>query len=159
MQMFRPADTSLPGVFPNQDARYLITYPSLERGQCAVFRGRVPEASEGREFYGFMAVEMKTTATVASLSDEDLGGWSSPYAVFACRSETDARSAGYDPADASHHLLLAGEVELPGVILRDLNTASGQGLKATDVWASQGRVTPEQCRSVLGDAYPVMSVR
>lgn len=159
MQMFRPADASLPGVFPNEDARYMITYPSLEGGQCAVFRGRVPEAAPGREFYGFMAVEMKTTATVASLSDEDLGGWGSAYAIFACRDEANARRAGYDSTDASHHLLLAGHVKVPGVVLRDLNTVVGQGLRATDGWAARGRVTPEQCRSVLGEAYPVMSVR
>lgn len=159
MQMFRPADASLPGVFPNQDARYMITYPSLADGQCAVFRGRVPEAAPGRAFYGFMAVEMKTTATVASLSDEDLGGWGSAYSIFACRDEANAQSAGYDAKDPSHHLLLAGDVKLPGVVLRDLNTAAGQGLKATDAWAAQGQVTPEQCQSVLGDAYPIMSVR
>jgi hypothetical protein len=158
MQMFRPADASLPGVFPNEDARYMITYPALEGGKCAVFRGRVPEAASGREFYGFMAVEMKTTATVASLSDEDLGGWGSAYTVFACRDEADARRAGYDAPDASHHLLLAGDVKVPGVILRDLNTAAGQGLKATDKWATQGQVTPEQCQSVLGEAYPVMKI-
>jgi len=157
MQMFRPADASLPGVFPNEDARYMITYPSLKGGQCAVFRGRVPEAASGREFYGFMAVEMKTTATVASLSDEDLGGWGSAYTVFACRNEANARSAGYDSTDASHHLLLAGDVKVPGVILRDLNTAAGQGLKATDGWAARGRVAPEQCQSVLGEAYPTLS--
>ncbi len=159
MQMFRPADASLPGVFPNEDARYMITYPSLGGGKCAVFHGRVPEAASGREFYGFMAVEMKTTATVASLSDEDLGGWGSVYTVFVCRDEANAPSAGYDSAEASHHLLLAGDVKVPGVILRDLNTAAGQGLKATDEWAERGRVAPEQCRSVLGEAYPSMSVR
>ncbi len=159
MQMFRPADASLPGVFPNEDARYMITYPSLGGGKCAVFRGRVPEAASGREFYGFMAVEMKTTATVASLSDEDLGGWGSAYIVFACRDEANARSAGYDSADASHHLLVAGDVKVPGVILRDLNTAAGQGLKATDEWAARGRVASDQCQSVLGEAYPTMSVR
>jgi len=159
MQMFRPADASLPGVFPNEDARYMITYPSLGGGKCAVFRGRVPEAASGREFYGFMAVEMKTTATVASLSDEDLGGWGSAYTVFACRDEANARSAGYDSADASHHLLLADDVKVPGVILRDLNTAADQGLKATDEWAARGRVAPEQCQSVLGEAYPTMSVQ
>jgi len=159
MQMFRPADTSLPGVFPNEDARYMITYPSLGGGKCAVFHGRVPEAASGREFYGFMAVEMKTTATVASLSDEDLGGWGSVYTVFACRDEANARSAGYDPAEASHHLLLAGDVKDPGIILRDLDTAPGQGLKATDEWAARGQVAPEQCQSVLGEAYPIMSVR
>ena len=159
MQMFRPADASLPGVFPNEDARYMITYPSLAGDKCAVFHGRVPEAAPGREFYGFMAVEMKTTATVASLSDEDLGGWGSVYTVFACRDEANARSAGYDSAEASHHLLLAGNVKVPGVILRDLNTAAGQGLKATDEWAARGRVAPEQCRSVLGEAYPIMGVR
>jgi hypothetical protein len=159
MQMFRPADASLPGVFPNEDARYMITYPSLKGGQCAVFRGRVPEAASGREFYGFMAVEMKTTATVASLSDEDLGGWGSTYTVFACRDEANARSAGYDSTDASHHLLLAGDAKVPGVILRDLNSAAGQGLKATDAWAEQGRVAREQCQSVLGEAYPIMSAR
>jgi hypothetical protein len=106
-----------------------------------------------------MAVEMKTTATVASLSDEDLGGWGSVYTVFVCRDEANAPSAGYDSAEASHHLLLAGDVKVPGVILRDLNTAAGQGLKATDEWAERGRVAPEQCRSVLGEAYPSMSVR
>ncbi|NQZ99376.1 MAG: hypothetical protein HRU01_22950 [Myxococcales bacterium] len=159
MQMFRPAEASLPGVFPNEDARYMITYPTLEGGKCAVFHGRVPAAASGREFYGFMAVEMKSTATVASLSDEDLGGWGSAYTVFACRDEADARGAGYDAADASHHLLLAGDVKVPGVILRDLNTAAGQGLKATDKWAAKGQVTPEQCQSVLGKAYPVMNVR
>ena len=159
MQMFRPADASLPGVFPNEDARYMITYPSLGGGKCAVFHGRVPEAASGREFYGFMAVEMKTTATVASLSDEDLGGWGSVYTVFVCRDEANAPSAGYDSAEASHHLLLAGDVKVPGVILRDLNTAAGQGLKATDEWAERGRVAPEQCRSVLGEAYPSMSIR
>lgn len=159
MQMFRPADASLPGVFPNEDARYMITYPSLGGGKCAVFNGRVPDEAPGREFYGFMAVEMKTTATVASLSDEDLGGWGSAYTVFACRDETNARNAGYDPAETSHHLLLAGDVKVPGVILRDLNTAAGQGLKATDAWAAQGRVAPEQCQSVLGEAYPIMTVR
>jgi len=159
MQMFRPADASLPGVFPNQDARYMITYPSFGGGSCAVFRGRVPEAASGREFYGFMAVEMKTTATVASLSDEDLGGWGSAYAVFACRDEENALTAGYDSADESHHLLLAGKVKVPGVILRDLNTAAGQGLKATDEWAARGPVASKQCQSVLGEAYPTMSVR
>ena len=159
MQMFRPSDASLPGVFPNEDARYMITYPSLQGGKCAVFHGRVPEAASGREFYGFMAVEMKTTATVASLSDEDLGGWGSAYTVFACRNEAEARNAGYDSADASHHLLLAGDVKVPGVVLRDLNTAAGQGLKATDEWAARGRVTPEQCRSALGEAYPIMGGR
>jgi hypothetical protein len=158
MQMFRPADASLPGVFPNEDARYMITYPALEGGKCAVFHGRVPEAASGRGFYGFMAVEMKTTATVASLSDEDLGGWGSAYTVFACRDEADARRAGYDVADASNHLLLAGDVKVPGVILRDLNTAAGQGLKATDTWATKGQVTPEQCQSVLGEAYPIMKI-
>ena len=70
-----------------------------------------------------------------------------------------AHSAGHDPDDASHHLLLAGDVKRPGVILRNLNTAAGQGLKATDAWAAQGRVTPEQCRAVLGEAYPTVSVR
>ena len=159
MPMFRPADASLPGVFPNQDARYLITYPSLEGGQCAVFRGHVPQAAPGRAFYGFMAVEMKTTATVASLSDEDLGGWGSAYTVFACRTEPNARQAGYDATDPSHHLLLSGDVELPGVVLRDLDTTAGQGLKATDAWAEQGRVEPERCRSVLGEAYPIMKVQ
>ncbi len=159
MQMFRPADASLPGVFPNEDARYMITYPSLGGGKCAVFHGRVPEAASGREFYGFMAVEMKTTATVASLSDEDLGGWGSVYTVFVCRDEANAPSAGYDSAEASHHLLLAGDVKVPGVILRDLNTAARQGLTAPAAWAERGRVAPEQCRSVLGEAYPSMSVR
>jgi hypothetical protein len=101
---------------------------------------------------------MKTTATVASLSDEDLGGWGSTYTVFACRDEADARRAGYDATDASNHLLLAGDVKVPGVILRDLNTAAGQGLKATDTWATQGQVTPEQCQSVLGEAYPIMKI-
>jgi hypothetical protein len=79
--------------------------------------------------------------------------------VFACRDEANARSAGYDSAEASHHLLLAGDVKVPGVILRDLNTAAGQGLKATDEWAARGRVAPEQCQSVLGNAYPIMGVR
>ena len=159
MQMFRPADASLPGVFPNEDARYMITYPSLGGGKCAVFHGRVPEAASGREFYGCMAVEMKTTATVASLSDEDLGGWGRIYTVFACRDEANARSAGYDSEEASHHLLLAGDVKVPGIILRDLNTAAGQGLKATDERAARGRVASEQCRSALGEAYPIMGVR
>ena len=62
-------------------------------------------------------------------------------------------------AGGFHHLLLTGDVKRPGVILRDLNTAAGQGLKATDAWAAQGPVTPEQCRSVLGEAYPTLSVR
>jgi len=159
MQMFRPADASLPGVFPNEDARYMITYPSLRDGKCAVLRGRVPAAAPGRDFYGFMAVEMATTATVASLSDEDLGGWGSAYTVFNCRDETNARSAGFDPADASHHLLLAGDVKVPGVVLRDLNTTAGQGLQATDEWAARGRVAPQQCRSALGEAYPTLSIQ
>ena len=79
--------------------------------------------------------------------------------MFACRDEANARSAGYDPAEASHHLLLAGDVKVPGIILRDLDTAPGQGLKATDEWAARGQVAPEQCQSVLGEAYPIMSDR
>jgi hypothetical protein len=60
---------------------------------------------------------------------------------------------------ASHHLLLAGDVKVPGIILRDLNTVAGQGLKATDERAARGQVASEQCQSVLGGAYPIVSVR
>ena len=97
------------------------------------------------------AVERLVIALVVVVGDE--------VSQRSLPSRAQAHSAGHDPDDASHHLLLAGDVKRPGVILRNLNTAAGQGLKATDAWAAQGRVTPEQCRAVLGEAYPTVSVR
>jgi hypothetical protein len=125
-QLFFPRGVA--GLFVNANATYVCCW--LPPGASAlVLAGRVPEAEPWRPFYGFMAVDYTTTATLASLVDQELGGWGGAYELFVARTLAAAQAAGYSAAAPAHRLLLWGDrCQAPGLVVRYLHlfeTSSG----------------------------------
>ena len=109
-QMYKPPNTVLPGLFPNANATYLLS-KIKDDTNCLVFEGDIPSktqhASGHYDFYGFMAVDFTTTATIQSINQWDMGHWGSGrYSLFFARTEADAVTAGYNKENARHFKLL-----------------------------------------------------
>lgn len=119
-QFFHPLSVS--GLFVNPDATYVIAFvPPDKKG--LIMEGSVPEWRKYRPYYGIMAVDYNTTMTVASVTFEHLGGWGSPYKVYAFRTLLEATEAGYDKTNKEHIFLCWGtEIKGPlSIVLRYLH--------------------------------------
>jgi len=119
-QFFHPLSVS--GLFVNPDATYVIAFVPPDKSGV-IMEGSVPEWRSWRPYYGIMAVDYHTTITISSLTCEDLGGWGSPFKVFAFRTLDEAIKAGYDEGNKEHAFLCWGaEVMGPlSIVLRYLH--------------------------------------
>lgn len=169
-QMSRPRTDDLQDVWANPDAVDLVTTPDEEKSKdwCFKFEGKLPKQEDWRVFYGFMAVDLSTTATVDSIFDEEMCSrgqwgpcWDTEYTVFASRSRDGCKASGYLESNPFHHLLQFGNtsrVAKPQLILRIINTNSTTELNRLNDEAKDSLVNWTDVKSILGDSFPSLTV-
>lgn len=111
-QMYKAPKSALPGLFPNANAIYILTKMN-DSTSCLKFVGEIPSKADNKsgqyKFYGFMACDFSTTATIQSINQANMGGFGSGrYTLFFARQEADAVKEGYSKQNKRHFLLTVG---------------------------------------------------
>lgn len=116
-QFFHPA--AVVGCFPNSDAVYVLVWRPRDMTGMRI-ELQVPEYMSYRPYYGIMSIDHNSSATISSLTFEELGGWGAKCVVFVARTLQDATRGGYNENNRLHRTLLWGEkAKGPlGVVLR-----------------------------------------
>lgn len=169
-QMSQPRSADEQDVWANPDAVNLVTTPSEENSTdwCFKFEGKLPKQEDWRVFFGFMAVDLATTATVDSIFDQEMctqGDWApcweTEFKLFASRDKKGCKESGYLESNPFHHLLLFGEeskVAKPQIILRIINTNSSTELNLLNDQAKDPLQDWAVVKEVLGDSFPSLTV-
>jgi hypothetical protein len=145
---YAPPSSEMASFFVNANATYLLATPDPEEKVLCV-TGRRPTAigrHENIRFVGFMACNLQTTATDASVSWKNLPVH---YRVWVAFSEASARSAGYHGKDPL--LLWKKNNAFPVLVYREVRV-DGKGVKSQ----SEVKMDASACKKIMGPYYPTV---
>lgn len=117
-EQFTSPPPRLHGLFPNPDSCYMIVFP--KPGHVTIIDGVLPPQIGRRyplRFVGFMACDLKTTSTYASLSDRQL---ETKYRIYVATNKRDAIKTGWKTGDPL--LLFPKEDDMNIIVYREVHT-------------------------------------
>lgn len=141
---FLPVDANMSGLFINKDAIYLIGTPT--DSNVIKISGMLPPRNKNRCFVGFMACNLKTTATDSSVGWDDL---KEQYSIFVAYNKKTAMRYGYDP-NRDQFLQWSKNNPAPVVVYREVQTKhSGLFNLKSNKW--------EDAKKIMGIYYPIIT--
>ena len=149
--LYKPSSRTMPGLFPNSDAIYLVSSPSRKTTGMRV-SGCFVDSTESTsvKYLGYTTTDMYTTATHASY--EVLRGGC--YDIFVMKGLVDPSEYGYDPGNSSQSVIYwnVGAI-FPTLVLRIVDVSCSLG-QCSYVLNQSRYVPPAECRAALGRIYP-----
>lgn len=147
---YAPKSSEMASFFVNQNAVYMIAAPGPDRVLCVTGErySRVGRDHDIR-FMGFMACNLKTTATDASV------GWAllpRHYRLWVAYSEKEARDAGYPGGSSEPLLLWKRSNAFPILVYREVRV-DHRGLIAVTQQEDR-RIEAPECQRIMGRFYP-----
>lgn len=151
--MYKPSDHTLPGLFPNSDALYLVSSPSHSTVGVRL-EGCLADDVPWVKYLGYMTTDMYTTATGGTYEV----GTAECYVLYVTKAHIDPSDYGYDPTNDTHHTLRwTPETLFPTLVLRIVDTSCSMG-HCKYLMNHSYYTPPTRCASILGGLYPTTQV-
>jgi hypothetical protein len=141
---FLPVNANMSGLFINKDAIYLIGTPA--GADVIKITGILPPKTKNTCFIGFMACNLKTTATDSSIGWDDL---EKNYTIYVAFEKKKAMQYGFDPIK-DKFLQWNKDNALPVIVYREVQIKhSGLFQLESNKW--------QDAKKVMGIYYPVIT--
>ena len=149
IDLYKPSDRELPGLFSNYDAIYLVAGPTrLNSG--LVISGNLGPPKTWIKHVGFMTTDLYTTVTYDSIELS----WNQNYTLFIGSSHKTF--SDYDSNNPEHYLLYwAPETIFPTVVMRIIDVSCSTGDCIYPTLRSNKYIDPLECQFTLGNIYPI----
>lgn len=149
-EQFALPPAQLYGLFPNPDSCYMVVFP--KPGHVTILHGVLPPKI-GRQyplrFIGFMACDLKTTSTYASISNQRL---KTKYKIYIATNKKEAVKAGWTTEDPL--LLFPKEDDMNIIVYREVRT-DRTGIASPVV----KRKDANAAKKAMGRYYPIVQFK
>jgi len=150
IDLYKPSDRELPGLFSNYDAIYLVAGPKRINTGMTI-SGNLGPSKTWIKHVGFMTTDLYTTVTYDSIEIK----WNQNYTIF-IGSKTETFN-DYDDKNPEHHFLFwSAETLFPTVVMRIIDISCSIGDCKYLPLRSNQYVDPLSCEFILGDIYPTI---
>jgi len=149
-KLYKPSERHLSGLFPNEDALYLITSPTRNKS-CIRIQSCLGDELPWIKYIGFITTDMYTTATSGTVELK----WRTCYTLFVTRPTYSTLSCGYDSKNKTHYSLLWDVgVIFPTLVMRIIDISCSMGECRYGINNITHMISSSRCQNILGSLYP-----